>query len=437
MKEITIIGGGLAGVEATWQILKRGGKVRLYEMKPEKFSPAHRFPHLAELVCSNSFKNRSIENASGLLKEEMKLFDSIVMESAEKFSVPAGAALAVDRDKFSEYITEKLMSQKGFELLRQELTEIPSQGIVIIATGPLTSDPLAKAIENLTGSEHLYFYDSIAPVIYADSINLKIAFRQSRYERGDGDYLNCPMDKKEYERFYNALIKAELVPYREFEQPKFFEGCLPIEEMAKRGFMTLCYGPMKPKGLIDPRTGKEPFAVVQLRQEDRSAELYGMVGFQTRLKYPEQERIFRMIPGLENAEFARLGSMHRNTYINSPELLNPDLSLKKDPRLFFAGQLTGVEGYLESASCGISAGIYALFRAYDKDPILIPKETIIGSLLNYVSTPKSREFVPINANWGILPETEIKLRKGNRRKYLAKRALESLQNYLIKLQNSF
>ncbi len=433
MQEIIIIGGGLAGAEASWQILKRGGKVRLYEMKPERFSPAHRSEKLAELVCSNSLKSKSPENASGLLKQEMKLFGSLVMESAEKFAVPAGEALAVDREPFSGYITDQLLAEPGLELIREEVTAIPAQGIVIIATGPLSSEGMAKEIERITGSDRLYFYDAIAPVIYAESINMTVAFRQSRYDKGGADYLNCPMSREEYERFYQELIQADLVPLREFEMPKFFEGCLPIEEMARRGKETLCYGPMKPKGLSDPRTRAEPFAAVQLRQEDLSAELYGMVGFQTRLKYPEQERIFRLIPGLEQAEFARLGSMHRNTYLHSPGLLNPDLSLKTDPRIFFAGQISGVEGYLESASCGIAAGIYAWFRSQGREPPMIPKESVIGALVNYVSFPRETGFVPINANWGIFPELIPRVKKQDKKKLLAERALVATGEYLAKL----
>ena len=430
MEPIIVIGGGLAGVEASWQILKRGGRVRLYEMKPKKFSPAHRREYLAELVCSNSLKSISLENASGLLKAEMKLFDSLVMESAEKFKVPAGQALAVDRELFSQYITEKLCLHPNFELAREEVKKIPEKGIVIIATGPLTSDALAEELEKLTGEKRFYFYDALAPIVYADSINMNIAFKQSRYGKGGADYINCPMNKEEYEAFYNELIKAEVVPLREFEEPRYFEACLPIEEMARRGKDTLRFGPLKPVGLIDPRTGKEPYAVVQLRQEDLVQELYGMVGFQTRLKYPEQERVFRMIPGLEKAEFARLGSMHRNTYIDSPRLLNPDLSLKKDKRIFFAGQITGVEGYLESSACGIMAGIYALFRALGKKPILLGSESMIGALINYVTSFREGEFVPMNANFGILKELGERVRKKERRKKLAERALMAVKDYL-------
>jgi len=430
---VTIIGGGLAGVESAWQVLKRGGKTRLFEMKPKRFSPAHKNPNLAELVCSNSFKSNSLENASGLLKEEMKLFGSLVMESGQEFRVPAGEALAVDRDKFSARITERLSAEPGIEIERKEILEIPAEGIVIIATGPLTSDAMAKEIERLTGSESLYFYDAIAPIAYAGSINMKIAFRQSRYGKGGDDYINCPMTKDEYERFYGELVKAETVPLREFESAKFFEGCLPVEEMARRGKDTLCFGPMKPVGLIDPRLGKEPYAVVQLRQENISGELWGMVGFQTRLRYPEQERVLRMIPGLENADFARLGSMHRNTYINSPRLLNPDLSLKKDPRLFFAGQITGVEGYMESSAMGIAAGIFGLLKARGLAAESMPAESAIGSLIKYVSAPAAGEFAPMNFNFGLLPPADVRVRKKDRKKFLVERGLKSTREYLARL----
>ena len=432
MEKITIIGGGLAGVDAGWQVLKRGGKVRLYEMKPAHFSPAHKKEYLAELVCSNSFKSKLLSNASGLLKEEMKLFGSLVMESAEKFQVPAGEALAVDRDKFSAYITERLCADANLELVREEVKGLP-EGIVIIATGPLTSQGLAEEIERITGKERFYFYDAIAPIVYADSINLEIGFKQSRWERGGDDYINCPMAEGEYERFYQALIKADTVQLREFEEPKYFEGCVPIEELARRGKDTMRYGALKPVGLKEPRTGKEPYAVVQLRQEDISAELYGLVGFQTKLKYPEQERIFRMIPGLENAEFARLGSMHRNTYIDSPKLLNPELSLRNFPKIFFAGQITGVEGYLESSTSGIIAGIYALAKAKGVQAPLIPAESAIGALAHYVRKGGDKEFAPMNINWGLFPALEARVKKRDKRKLIAERALNALQEYIAEL----
>jgi len=427
MEEITIIGGGLAGVEAAWQILRRGGRVRLLEMKPTRFSPAHQSENLAELVCSNSLKSTSLENASGLLKQEMKILGSLVMETAEKSRVPAGEALAVDREKFSEQVTSRLCSEPGLSLRREEVTEIPAQGIVIIATGPLTSEALSCEIEKAVGAAKLYFYDAIAPVVFAGSVDRKIAFRQSRYGKGGDDYLNCPLSKDEYGRFYEELLKAETVALRDFEKPKFFEGCLPIEEMARRGKDTLTFGPMKPVGLRDPLTGREPFAAVQLRQETISGELYGLVGFQTRLKHPEQARIFRMIPGLENAEFARYGSMHRNTYIDSPRALNQDLSLKSDPRIYFAGQITGVEGYLESAACGMAAGIFALLKAEGMKHLPIPPETAIGALIKYVTT-ETREFVPMNVNFGLLPSLPG-IRKKAKKKLLVERAGELMAGY--------
>ena len=436
MKEITIIGGGLAGAEAAWQIVKRGGKARLYEMKPERFSAAHKSESLAELVCSNSFKSVSLENASGVLKQEMKMLGSLVIEGAEKFRVPAGEALAVDREKFSAYITERLASLPGIEIVRKEHSELPASGIVIIASGPLTSDALAKEIERLTGKERLYFYDAIAPVVFAGSIDMKVAFKKSRYDKGGDDYINCPMNTYEYERFYEELIKAETVPLREFEKPKFFEGCLPIEEMARRGKETICYGPMKPVGLIDPRTSMEPFAVVQLRQENISAELYGMVGFQTRLRYPEQERVFRLIPGLEKAEFAKLGSMHRNTYINSPKLLGADLSLRANPDILFAGQITGVEGYMESAAMGIAAGIFGLLKADEKPALSFPEQSAIGSLIKYVSIEPSGDFAPMSANFGLLPPLGASHRKKDRKKLLSGRALEAMQEFSRALEST-
>ena len=416
-------------MEAAWQVLKRRGRVRLWEMKPVRFSKAHRSEQLAELVCSNSLKSMSLAKASGLLKAEMRLLGSLVIEAAEKFRVPAGEALAVDRERFSGYITERLCSHPGLELVREEVIQIPEAGTAVIATGPLTSDALAQEIERLTGSSRLYFYDAIAPVVHADSIDMKIVFRQSRYGKGGDDYLNCPMSREEYERFYEELVKAETVPLREFEAAKFFEGCLPIEEMAGRGKETLAFGPMKPVGLKDPRTGREPYAAVQLRQENISAELYGMVGFQTRLRYPEQERIFRMIPGLEGAAFARLGSMHRNTYLDSPRLLAPDLSLKQKPMLFFGGQLTGVEGYLESAATGMAAGIFALQKSRRMEPRPLPVESALGALVKYVTTASGAALVPMNVNFGLLAPVQGRMRRSLKNQLLSERALNCLAEY--------
>jgi methylenetetrahydrofolate--tRNA-(uracil-5-)-methyltransferase len=429
MKEINIIGGGLAGAEAAWQIARRRGRARLFEMKPEKFSAAHKNQDLAELVCSNSLKSASLENGSGLLKQEMKLFGSLVIKAAEKFRVPAGEALAVDREKFSQYITGQLSREPGIEIVRKEVATIPTEGITILATGPLTSDAMAAEIERITGSSRLYFYDAIAPIVYADSINMGIAFRKSRYNKGGDDYINCPMSAEEYGKFYDELIHAQTVPLREFEDAKFFEGCLPIEEMARRGKDTLAFGPMKPVGLADPRTGNTPCAVLQLRQENISAQLFSMVGFQTRMKHPDQQRVFRMIPGLEKAEFARFGSMHRNTYINSPKLLNPDLSLRVDPRIFFAGQITGVEGYMESAACGMVAGIFAMMKSIGKTCESLPPESAIGSLIKYVTTESSADFVPMNINFGLLAPLGAKVKKKDKKKILADRALETLAGY--------
>ena len=353
---VTIIGGGLAGAEAAWQCACRGVAATLYEMKPARFSQAHTLPSLAELVCSNSLRGASLENAVGLLKEEMRRTGSLFMEAADATRVPAGGALAVDRELFSRFITGRIESNPLVTVMREEVTEIPEQGIVVIASGPLTSEPLARAISGLTGP-YLYFYDAIAPIVTASSIDHDTVFRASRYGKGDGDdYLNCPMTREEYDAFMAALLAAEKVPTRDFEKLIHFEGCMPVEEMASRGHDTLRFGPMKPVGLTDPRTGREPHAVVQLRMENREGTLFNLVGFQTKLTYPEQKRVFRMIPGLENAEFARLGSMHRNTFINAPTVLGPTLRMKTAPRILFAGQITGVEGYVESAATGFQIG---------------------------------------------------------------------------------
>ena len=436
MELITIIGGGLAGAEAAWQIARRGGRVRLFEMKPGRFSPSHRSADLGELVCSNSLKSISPENASGVIKNEMKLAHSLVLEAAEKFRVPAGEALAVDREKFSAFITERLAAEPAIEIVREEVIKIPDAGVVIIASGPLTSDALAAEIERVSGSERLYFYDAISPVIYAESIDQTIAFRQSRYGKGGADYINCPMTKEEYDRFFDALTTAETVPLRDFEQAKFFEGCLPVEEMARRGRETLCYGPMKPVGLFDPRTHTEPHCVVQLRQENISAELFGMVGFQTRLRHPEQERIFRMIPGLEHAEFARLGSMHRNTYLCSPKLLNADLSLKARPELFFAGQITGVEGYLESSACGIMAGVFALMKARGLASEGWPLECLMGGLLRHVTTLVHGAFSPMNANFGLLKPLARRARRQDKKRLLSERSAQAAQEFYRRLETA-
>ena len=423
----TIIGGGLAGCEAAWQLLQRGQRVVLYEMRPRSFSPAHKSPHLAELVCSNSLRSNSLDNAVGLLKEEMRRLGSLIMAAADATAVPAGSALAVDRLEFSRYIEEKLLSHGALEIIHGEVRELPPERPVIIATGPLTSPDLARHLAEWTGSADLYFYDAISPIIDGESINYDKVFRASRYEQGGDDYINCPLTRAEYERFYRELMAGRKTPLREFETPQFFEGCLPIEVMAERGPETLAFGPMKPVGLIDPRTGRRPYAAVQLRQDDLAATLYNLVGFQTRLAYPEQERIFRLIPGLAHAEFARLGSIHRNTFIHSPSLLNPDLSLRSDPRIFFAGQITGVEGYLESSAAGIIAGINAARCALGQAPLVLPGTTLIGALVRYVTTPREGAFQPMNSNFGILDPLPAAVPKSLRKQKWVERALADLQ----------
>ncbi len=427
MDRITIIGGGLAGCEAAFVVRRLGMAVTLYEMKPHRFSPAHRLPGLAELVCSNSLKSESIENAQGLLKEEMGLMGSVVIEAARKSRVPAGKALAVDRVRFSHIVT-RMIEDAGVEVIRAECTSIPRDRPLIMATGPLTSEPFSEALQGLLGRENLYFYDAISPVIYKDSIDLSVAFRASRYGRGGDDYINCPMNRAEYERFVRELVSAQRTPLREFEHIPFFEGCMPIEEMAGRGLDTLAFGPLRPVGLKEPRTGKTPHAVVQLRRENREDTLYNMVGFQTRLTHPEQKRVFSLIPGLENIRFARYGSIHRNSYINSPQLLLPTLQLRKDPLILFSGQLTGVEGYCESAATGIVAGINGWRIAKGLEPVCPPPVTMVGALLSYITSPERKGFQPMNANFGILKKDDRLSRKE-----CALRALEELRLWVEKI----
>ena len=450
---ITIIGGGLAGSEAAYQIAKRGIKVKLYEMKPNKFSPAHSNVNLAEIVCSNSFKSNLLTNACGLLKEELRMLDSLLIRVADENSVPAGQALAVDREKFAEKVTEELKKNENIEIINEEfgtnnlhIKEMAENGIVIIATGPLTSDCLAEEIRNLTGDEGLHFYDAAAPIIEKDSIDMNIAFWGDRYdqERGkeedienwrtrieglkDADYINLPMNKEEYESFVNELVNAEVVELHEFEKREIFEGCMPIEVMAKRGLDTLRFGPLKPVGFTDPRTGFRPYAVVQLRQDNEEGTIYNVVGFQTNLKFGEQKRVFSMIPGLKNAEFAKYGVMHRNTFINSPELLDDTYNLKRNNNIFFAGQITGVEGYVESISSGFVAGVNACSRLKSQKPVIYSNETMIGALAGYISTENDK-FQPMNANFGILPSLEEKVRdKKLRYGKLAERSLEWFKN---------
>ncbi|MBE9531789.1 MAG: methylenetetrahydrofolate--tRNA-(uracil(54)-C(5))-methyltransferase (FADH(2)-oxidizing) TrmFO [Proteobacteria bacterium] len=444
MEKIIIIGGGLAGSEAAYQIATRGGgdvEVELIEMKPAKFSPAHKLEGLAELVCSNSLKSTSLENSSGLLKEEMRLLDSLIIRAAYETRVPAGGALAVDRERFSKFIT-KALKEIGVKVIGKEATELPVERPLIIATGPLTSDDFASAIAKLLGSEHLYFYDAVAPIVTAESINMDRAFKGSRYGKSGDDYINCPMDKETYERFVSELISAETTGMREFEEAKYFEGCLPIEVMAARGPETLSFGPLKPVGLTDESAeGEEkerPYAVVQLRRENIEDTLYNLVGFQTRLKYGEQKRIFSMIPGLENAEFVRLGKIHRNSFIDSPRLLNEGLELKGKPGLFFAGQLTGVEGYLESAVSGLMAGINSFRALSGEEPLVPPETTITGALMRYVcgTDMEVEAFQPMNANFGLLPAIPKpkrgKIRKKERRALYTKRALEDMKLFIEK-----
>ena len=432
--KVKVIGAGLAGCEAVWQLVKEGIEVELYEMKPKKFSPAHSSEKFAELVCSNSLKADRIENACGLLKEEMRLFDSVMMEAADKSRVPAGGALAVDRDVFADYITEKIKSHELVTVINEEVTEIDPDEYTIIATGPLTSDGLSEAIAKLTGDDELYFYDAAAPIVREESIDKSKVFKAARYDKGTADYINCPMTKEEYEKFYNELINAETAPLKSFENQKVFEGCMPVEVMAKRGFETLVFGPLKPVGLVDPKTGKDDaYAVVQLRQDNLEGTLYNLVGFQTNLKWGEQKRVFSMIPGLENAEFVRYGVMHRNTYINSPTILDKYYRMRKYPKVFFAGQITGVEGYVESASSGILAG-YNMARLIKGEEMFEPDiRTSIGALVSYISNEGVVKFQPMNANFGIIEGLNERIRnKQERYNKIALRALEILKEQLSK-----
>ena len=422
---VTVIGGGLAGSEAAWQIARLGAKVRLYEMRPVRSTPAHRTDRLAEIVCSNSFKSDQPYNASWLLKEELRRLGSILIQIADSVRVPAGSALAVDRDRFAARVTEVISNEPNIELVREEVPEIPKEGIVIVASGPLTSASLSESIRSFCGSEHLYFYDAISPIVDADTIDSTKVYRASRYGKASDDYLNCPMDRDQYGAFYEALLAAESVAIHEFEEACYFESCLPIEELARRGRDTLRFGPMRPVGLDDPATGRMPHAVVQLRQEDLMQSSYNIVGFQNHLKFPEQKRIFRMIPGLENAEFLRLGQIHRNTYINAPQTLMPTMAAKSDPRVFFAGQLAGTEGYIENVASGLVAGINAVRHLRGEDPLITPAETAIGALCRYISTPQ-KHFAPMNINFGLLPPIDVPRRTGKteRQRLLCERALE-------------
>ncbi len=429
MEPIIVVGAGLAGCEATWQIAKRGGRVILYEMKPAVYSSAHRSPYFAELVCSNSLKSESLENASGILKEELRLLDSLILKIARETRVPAGESLAVDREQFSKKITQTIESLQGVKIIREEVTSLPKDDVAIIATGPLTSEALSSEIQKVTGDQNLFFYDAISPIVTYDSLHLEKIFRASRYGKGGEDYLNCPMNEEQYYRFVEELIHAEKVPLRDFEKRYLFEGCLPIEELAIRGKETLAFGPLRPVGLIDPKTKRQPFAVVQLRQEDEFGTMYNLVGFQTRLKQSEQKRIFRMIPGLEEAEFVRWGSIHRNTFIDSPRLLLPSLQLRTQPNLYLAGQIVGVEGYLESTAMGLLAGLNALRHVQGEEPIFPPRTTAIGALLHYILYFKNFHFQPMNINFGLFPPLKERVRGHRKRILFFQRALEELQEW--------
>lgn len=433
--KVTVIGAGLAGCEAAWAVAQQGIPVTLWEMKPEKYTPAHRSTGFAELVCSNSLKARRIESAAGLLKEEMRRLGSLCVPIAYGCAVPAGGALAVDRDAFSAAVTEKIKNHPLITVKQGEVTAIPEEGVVIVATGPLTSEPMADAIAALCGGG-LHFYDAAAPIVTADSVDMNSAFRASRYDReesGEGDYINCPLNKEEYEAFHAALITAESAPLHEFDKLTVYEGCMPIEVLAKRGSDSIRFGPMKPVGLRDPHTGHRPWAVVQLRAENAEGTLYNLVGFQTNLKFPEQKRVFGLIPALKNAEFMRYGVMHRNTFLNGPELLDASFRMKSRPTLLFAGQMTGVEGYMESAASGILAGLNACRLVRGQEPLTLPRDTMLGALAAHVSTPNA-DYQPMGANFGILPSLETHIRdKKLRYGALAQRALDSLERVIAEM----
>ncbi len=438
-KEINIIGGGLAGCEAAYQIAKRGYPVILWDMKPERFSPAHSNQDLAEIVCSNSLKSNLLTNACGLLKEELRMLDSLLIRIADKVAVPAGQALAVDREHFSKEVTQVLENEKNIVIRREEignkvhLKDLLKKGMVIVATGPLTSEALAKEIQEITGQEELHFFDAAAPIVQKESINMNIAFWGDRYGKGESNYINLPMNQEEYEKFWKELVNAEVVTLHEFEKREIFEGCMPIEIMAKRGIDTLRFGPLKPVGFTDPRTGKRPYAIVQLRQDNQAGNLFNLVGFQTNLKWGEQKRVFGLIPGLEQAEFVKYGVMHRNTYLNSSKLLDSTYCFQQNSQLYFAGQITGVEGYVESIASGLVAGINVAQNLEGKEPIRFSKETMIGTLSQYIAT-EQENFQPMNANFGILPELEEKVRdKKLRYQMLADRAIEKLKENMTKM----
>jgi len=432
-KVVNVVGAGLAGSEAAWQLAKRGMNVRLYEMRPVKQTPAHHTDKFAELVCSNSLRANTLTNAVGVLKEEMRMLDSVIIGCADASSVPAGGALAVDRHDFAARVTEQVKNHPNVTVINEEVVGIP-EGPTIIATGPLTSEALSQGLKQLTGEEYLYFYDAAAPIIEKESINMEKVYLKSRYDKGEAAYLNCPMTEEEFNRFYEALIAAETVPLKEFEKEVFFEGCMPIEVMANRGRKTMLFGPMKPVGLEDPKTGRRPYAVVQLRQDDAAGTLYNIVGFQTHLKWGPQKDVISLIPGLENAEIVRYGVMHRNTFINSPKVLKATYQFKNREDLFFAGQMTGVEGYVESAASGLIAGINAARIVSGESPVKFPAETAMGSMAHYITTTNAKNFQPMNANFGLLPSLPGKIKnKQERNEALANRALETIQKFVKNL----
>ncbi|CUH96075.1 Methylenetetrahydrofolate-tRNA-(uracil-5-)-methyltransferase TrmFO [Propionispora sp. 2/2-37] len=438
MSKVIVIGAGLAGSEAAWQAARAGLDVELYEMRPQTMTPAHHTGGFAELVCSNSLRAAAKENAVGLLKEEMRQLDSLIMQAADACKVPAGGALAVDRGAFSQYVTDTLRQHPRVTVFQCEITTMPdTRGkVAIIASGPLTSEPLAKVIKQLTGTEYLYFYDAAAPIVTLESLDMGKIYRASRYGKGDEDYLNCPMSKDEYEHFWRELTQADTAPVKEFEKTIFFEGCMPVEEMARRGIDTLRFGPLKPVGLENPVNGERPYAVVQLRQDNFAATLFNIVGFQTHLKWPEQQRVFRLIPGLEQAEFARFGVMHRNTFINSPKVLQPTLQLREKAEILFAGQITGVEGYVESAASGLVAGINATRLAAGRQALVFPADTAHGALCRYITHDGLSRFQPMNINFGLLPPLERKIKdKKLKNTSIAERALQSLNEFKENFEN--
>lgn len=433
-ERVTVVGGGLAGCEAAWQLSRRGVGVDLYEMRPVRGTPVHQTSNLAELVCSNSLRGNALDQAAGLLKEEMRRLDSLIVGVADEVKVPAGSALAVDRMLFSERITERVSRLPGVRLVREEIASLPQSQVAIVATGPLTSEPLAQDIARFVGQEQLYFYDAVSPVIEADSIDFGRCFKASRYGKGGDDYVNCPLSESEYRAFYAALTAAECAELHAFEHEFFFEGCLPVEVIASRGPETLLFGPMKPVGLQDPRTGQRPYAVLQLRQDNLAASHYSLVGFQTHLKWGEQKRVFQMIPGLERAEFVRYGMIHRNTYVNGPASLEPTFETRKRPGLFFAGQMSGVEGYVESAASGLMAGIGAAFRVAGSEPLAFPEDTALGALGRYVARSEAKNYQPTNIAFGLLPELSQRIRdKARKRMVMAQRALASLETFRARI----